>query len=98
MINPFLHALFSIVDEKPVDVTSVGESLAYTWFGRPNYAYSSEANKYWIGTTKDTPSGTTQHITEYNLNTNVYSTTQVGTTYEKDDHNQCQYCHSFKRY
>lgn len=90
MINPFLHALFSITNEPPIDVTSVGESLAYTWFGRPNFAYNEEASKYWIGTTKDTPLGTTQHITEYNLNTDIYSTTQVGSTYQKDDHNQCQ--------
>jgi hypothetical protein len=88
-MNSFQIALLNDVSEV-INVTSVGETLAWTWFGRPNYAWSLEGNKYWIGSTKDTPSGTTQHITEYNVNTDSFETYQVGTTYEKDDHNQAQ--------
>ncbi|WZL88331.1 BNR-4 repeat-containing protein [Salinimicrobium sp. 3283s] len=89
MINPFFHSLLSLTNEVR-DVTEVGESLAYTWFGRPNYAYSEEAQKYWIGSTKDIAEGTTQHITEYDITEDTYTTTRVGTVFEKDDHNQVQ--------
>jgi hypothetical protein len=85
----FFHAVRSATQEVK-DITEVGETLAYTWFGRPNWAYSSAAQKYWIGSTKDTLSGTTQHITEYDINEDKYITTQLGSVYEKDDHNQCQ--------
>lgn len=72
------------------EITSVGESLAYTWFGRPNWAYSESAQKYWIGSTKLTANGTTQHITEFDLINNAYNSYQVGSVYKKDDHNQTQ--------
>jgi len=72
------------------DVTGVGETLAYTWFGRTNAVYSEETNKYWIGSTKDTENGTTQHITEFDINEESYVTTQIGTQFAKDDHNQAQ--------
>ena len=88
-MNPFLNSiLYSLLITK--EVTGVGDTLAYTWFGRPNYAYSETANKYWIGSTKNTPDGTTQHITEYDITENVYSSTKLGTKYVKDDHNQAQ--------
>lgn len=89
-MKPFIHALFADFDTVITDVSEVGETMAYTWFGRPNYAYSGEAQKYWIGTTKDTPSGTTQHITEFDIQTRTYTTVQVGAVFEKDDHNQSQ--------
>ena len=40
----WFHALLGSVDisEEVRDVTEVGETLAYTWFGRPNWAYSAE--------------------------------------------------------
>jgi len=88
-MNLFWHALLAI-NEEIKDITSVGETLAYTWFGRPNWAYSETAQKYWIGSTKDTVNGTTQHITEYDIDTDTYFTTQVGTVFQKDDHNQSQ--------
>lgn len=87
----FWHALLSsFKDTQVIGVSEIGETLAYTWFGRPNYAYSESAQKYWIGSTKDTISGTTQHITEYNITNDTYTTTQVGTSFQKDDHNQTQ--------
>jgi len=52
--------------------------------------YSADAEKYWIGSTHDTEEDTTQHITEYNINKDIFSTTQVGTIFQKDDHNQVQ--------
>lgn len=88
-MNPFIHAILAS-SEGVIDITQIGETLAYTWFGRPNYAYSEEAQKYWIGSTKDTPLGTTQHILEYSIENDLYTTTQVGTVFEKDDHNQAQ--------
>ena len=88
-MNPYLNSIFES-EEVIRDVTLLGETLSYTWFGRPNYAYSEEAQKYWIGSTKDTPSGTTQHVTEYDITNDTYITTQVGTVYQKDDHNQAQ--------
>lgn len=89
-MKPFIHALFADFETDVIDVSNVGETLAYTWFGRPNYAYSGEAQKYWIGTTRDTVGGTTQHITEFNIQTRTYTTVQVGTVFQKDDHNQVQ--------
>ena len=88
-MNPFFHAILA-VSEVVKNITEVGETLAYTWFGRPNWAYSETAQKYWIGTTKDTVGGTTQHITEYNLEDNTYTTTKLGSVFQKDDHNQSQ--------
>lgn len=87
MINPFFHALLSI-NEEAKEITSIGETLSYTWFGRPNYAYKNY--RYWVGTTRDTPLGTTQHITQYDEDSDEFVTTQVGTVYQKDDHNQVQ--------
>lgn len=88
-MNAFFHALLSLKSDVRT-VSDVGDTMAYTWFGRPNYAYSESANKYWIGTTLDTVFGTTQHITQYDVNTDTYTTTQVGTVYGKDDHNQSE--------
>lgn len=71
------------------DTPSVAvENIAYTWFGRPNVARSG--NKTFIGLTKDITGGTTQHVAEFNELTGVYTETQVGTAFEKDDHNQAQ--------
>lgn len=90
-MNSFFHAKLAEDDNRsPKEITDDIESVAYTWFGRPNYVYSKEAQKYWIGLTKDTLSGTTQHILEYDIKTDTYTFNLVGTTYEKDDHNQAQ--------
>jgi hypothetical protein len=87
----FKHALKSLIFEDVTDVSQIGETLAYTWFGRPNALYSYTAQKYWIGSTKDVDGfGTTQHITEYDIIENTYTSTQVGTVNQKDDHNQAQ--------
>ncbi|MDT0689376.1 BNR-4 repeat-containing protein [Salegentibacter sp. F188] len=88
-MNPFIHALFTEYGEM-IQVTEVGETLAYTWFGRPNIVFSEEANKYWVGSTRDILEGTTQHVTEFDLINNTYTPVRVGTVYEKDDHNQAQ--------
>ena len=89
-MQPFFHSLLSINNSESKEVTPELDSLAYTWFGRPNYAASDVAQKYWIGSTKDTESGTTQHITEYDMVLDTFTSTQVGSLYNKDDHNQSQ--------
>lgn len=84
----FFHSLLSNNDSEINIITEVGEKMAYTWFGRPNWAQYE--NKYWIGSTASTEGGITQHISEFNLETEDYTTTQVGNTFEYDDHNQAQ--------
>lgn len=69
-------------------IEAVSETTAYTWFGRPNYASSSMVNKYWVGTVQDTVSGATQHVVEYDIDNETYTSHQVGTVFEKDDHGQ----------
>lgn len=82
----FWNAIRSLKDG--IYEIDLGSTMAYTWFGRPNYA--SSGYKYWIGTTKDFGGGTTQAITEYDEISDSFTTTQVGTVIEKDDHNQSQ--------
>lgn len=85
--DTFFHALLTS-NVGASEVTDIGEKMAYTWFGRPNWAVNG--NKFWIGSTASTASGLTQHISEFNLNTGEFTTTQVGTEFEYDDHNQAQ--------
>lgn len=86
-MNAFINSILSSFNNtNPVS----SEIVAYTWFGRPNYAYSESAQKYWIGVTQDTVSGTTQFVYQYDIVTDTYTATQVGTVYQKDDHNQTQ--------
>lgn len=85
-MHTFWNAIRSLRNETAnVDL---GSTMALTWFGRPNSV--SNGYKYWIGTTKDFGGGTFQSITEYNEVTDSFTTTQVGTVSQKDDHNQTQ--------
>ena len=62
------------------------DDLAYTWFGRPNTAFSAAANKYWVGGVKDG----IQTLIEVDLLTGEATTFPVGHVFEEDDHNQAQ--------
>jgi len=88
MKNPYFHAL--LADKKPLKPNqAIPETiieLAYTWFGRPNWAYSASANKYWVG---GVVAGR-QNVVEYDIATGKYTPTKTGTEYENDDHNQVQ--------
>lgn len=64
------------------------QNVAYTWFGRPNYDFSLEKQKHWIGFTKETKQGFTQFVREFSKDSSF--DIQVGTVSQNDDHNQPQ--------
>lgn len=89
-MKPFLLSTLNngIVGDPINVITESGNKMAYTWFGRPNWV--KYGTKYWIGVTATSPHGLTQHIVQYDSSNNEYTTTQIGTQYQNDDHNQGQ--------
>lgn len=86
----FFHALLAHKQKQVSTAKSPVKNVidgAWTWFGRPNWAFSSTANKYWIGAVV---SGR-QYVIEHDLNTGDFSSTPVATVYQFDDHNQTQF-------